>query len=294
MPYFSYHGGHSGQFCRHAKDDLRSVVQRAVAVGFTHYGLSEHCPRDRAQDMYPGEEDLSPADLAAHFAAYAKEARGLQAEFADRIELLVGLETERLPPGGWVDRMAAHRRALDADYIVGSVHDVDGIWIDFSPEETARAAVHCGGVEALRIRYFEALAELVTRLRPQVVGHLDLIRKFDGPDPHFSPRERAAAERTLEAVREAGAVLDINAAPPRKGLGPVYPVSSLLTRACEMGVGVTLGDDSHGVASVGVGLDACLQAINDAGYKQLHYFTRVSGETEKRAANLADVGGGRA
>ena len=28
MPWFSYHGGHSGQFCRHAKDMLAAVVER--------------------------------------------------------------------------------------------------------------------------------------------------------------------------------------------------------------------------------------------------------------------------
>lgn len=289
MPYFSYHGGHSGEFCRHAKDDLRSVVQRAVELGFTHYGLSEHCPRDRVQDMYPGEEDLSPADLLAHFEAYAQQARGLQAEFADRIELLVGLETERLPPQGWAARMAAHRQALQADYIVGSVHDVDGMWIDFSPEQTARAAESCGGVAALRIRYFDALTELVTTLRPEVVGHLDLIRKFDGPSPAFSPAELAAAERTLQAAAEVGAVLDVNAAPPRRGLGPVYPLLPLLRRARAMGVGVTLGDDSHGVDSVGAGLDACLRAIADAGYAEVSYFARRDGETVRLSAALADV-----
>src|SRR5438105_7706030 len=63
MPWFSYHGGHSGQFCRHAKGELEAVVERAIATGFTHYGLSEHCPRYRSEDLFPGEEDLGPAGL---------------------------------------------------------------------------------------------------------------------------------------------------------------------------------------------------------------------------------------
>jgi histidinol phosphatase-like PHP family hydrolase len=44
MSWFSFHGGHSGSFCRHAKDDLVDVVERAIALGVTHYGLSEHAP----------------------------------------------------------------------------------------------------------------------------------------------------------------------------------------------------------------------------------------------------------
>jgi len=279
MPYFSYHGGHSGQYCRHAKDSLRAVVLRAIEQGFTHYGLSEHCPRDRAQDLYDDEDGLSPSDLARLFEDYAREARQLQEEFAGDIELLVGLETERLPPSSWAGRMGQLRDRIDADYLVGSVHEVDGTWVDYSAELTAEAAEACGGVEALRVRYFDALTELVTTLRPEVVGHLDLVRRFDGHELKFTRTELAAATATLEAAREVGAVLDVNAGPARRGFGPVYPSPELLTLACEMDVGVTLGDDSHGVDAVGVGLDACLAAIAAAGYQRVHYLGRVDGET---------------
>jgi hypothetical protein len=47
MVWFSYHGGHSGEFCAHAKSSLEEVVDTAIARGFIHYGLSEHCPRYR-------------------------------------------------------------------------------------------------------------------------------------------------------------------------------------------------------------------------------------------------------
>jgi len=35
MPWFSFHGGHSGEFCRHANDNLDAVVKRAVESGAT-------------------------------------------------------------------------------------------------------------------------------------------------------------------------------------------------------------------------------------------------------------------
>ena len=71
MVWLSVHGGHSGEFCRHAKDDLASVVERAVALGFSHYGLSEHAPRFRQEDLLDDETDLTPRALAAAFARYA-------------------------------------------------------------------------------------------------------------------------------------------------------------------------------------------------------------------------------
>ena len=65
MRWFSFHGGHSGEFCRHAKGRLEDVVEEAHQAGFTTYGLSEHAPRTRSGDLYPGEEDLTPAALYA-------------------------------------------------------------------------------------------------------------------------------------------------------------------------------------------------------------------------------------
>jgi histidinol-phosphatase (PHP family) len=289
MPWFSYHGGHSGQFCRHAKGDLERVVERAAEAGFTHYGLSEHVPRYRTQDLLPGEEDLTPDDLVRTFQPYAAYARTLRERFADRLDLLVGFETERLPPGGWVARMRDLRSQFSPDYIVGSVHDVDGQVIDFSADATRAVAESVGGVEVLQTRYFDAVADLVTQLRPEVVGHIDLIRKFDGPTPSFSATVYRHIDAALEAVRAVKGVLDVNCATHRRGLGPVYPLPEILQRAQRMGIGVTLGDDSHGAHDVGVGLDASLRAIAAAGYREVSYLAKPDGEAVWRAAPLEDV-----
>jgi histidinol-phosphatase (PHP family) len=289
VPWFSYHGGHSGEFCRHAKGELLAVVEAAVARGFTHYGLSEHCPRDRVEDLFPDEHALGTRGLAAAFTGYVQSALSLRERFADRIELLVGFETERLPPDGWARRMAELRAGASFDYIVGSVHDVDGVYVDYQPELTADLAVRLGGREVLHARYFDALIELVQALRPEVVGHLDLVRKFDGPQAGFSPAAMRHVERVLEAVAACDGMLDVNCGAARRGLSPVYPLPAILERACQMGIPVTLGDDSHGADSVGVGLDTCLAAIAAAGYRRVSYLCREDGAVVRRSAALADV-----
>jgi histidinol-phosphatase (PHP family) len=67
VPWFSYHGGHSGEFTRHARGSLEEVIQSAIQAGFSIYGLSEHAPRYRAQDLFPDEADLGVDDLAQMF-----------------------------------------------------------------------------------------------------------------------------------------------------------------------------------------------------------------------------------
>lgn len=280
MVWFSYHGGHSGEFCDHAKSSLEEVINQAVEVGFTHYGVSEHCPRYREQDLYPGEERLGVSGLIEAFKGYAKKAFELQKAYADRIEILVGFETEKLPPEGWLDKMQALREAYPFDYIVGSVHDIDGRWVDYSPQATLELGDDLGGPEALRIAYFRSMTDMVERLRPDVVGHLDLVRKYEAPGFAFSQRAFQEIETLLEAIKAYGGVLDVNCAAWRNGYGPVYPLPQILERAREMGIRVTLGDDSHGVDLVGVGLEHSLSAIQAAGYTSLSYLTRKDGWCE--------------
>jgi histidinol-phosphatase (PHP family) len=289
MVWFSYHGGHSGEFCGHAKGQLAGVVQAALDAGFTTYGLSEHAPRFLAEHLYPEERHLTPAALRETFRNYVARALELRQKYEDRLELLIGFETEALPVADWPEKMVMLRQSAPFDYIVGSVHSIGDTWIDLDSATTARAAEACGGYEPLRCAYFDRLAELVQTLKPEIVGHVDLVRRFEAPDFRFSSPSMQHAERVLEAALASGSALEVNAAPFRRGFGPVYPGPQLLARAYALGVPVTLGDDSHGPDGVGVGLDACLAAIATAGYREVHYLTRRDGGIVLAKAPLADV-----
>ena len=75
------HHSHSGQFCKHAKSSLADVLEQAHSLGFTHFHLSEHCPRPRAEELYPEEREagMDVKALEDTFRAYVSEARRLQA-----------------------------------------------------------------------------------------------------------------------------------------------------------------------------------------------------------------------
>lgn len=55
------HHSHSGQFCKHATGTLEDVVLEAIRQGFDTFGLTEHVPRYRPQDLYP--EEVSDSHL---------------------------------------------------------------------------------------------------------------------------------------------------------------------------------------------------------------------------------------
>lgn len=285
----SLHGGHSGEFCGHARGRLEEVLEAAVAAGFAVFGISEHAPRSAARFLYPEEveQGWDVARLAADFTAYAEASRRLVERFAGRLTVLRGFEAEVVPAASWAAETAEHRRRHGFEYVVGSVHHVDELPIDGRPEQLAQAIAGRGSLEAVAVAYYEALAAMVESLAPEVVGHFDLVRKLAAPFGSVdTPAAWRAAERALEAVAAAGSILDVNTAGLRTGLGHPYPAPWIVGRAREMGIGFCFGDDSHGPEHVGAGVDAARGYLLGLGVGEVEVLDREGGEVVRRRVSL--------
>ncbi len=263
----SLHGGHSGQFCDHAEGSLLDILQAANAKGYHTFGVTEHMPRTQAY-IYPEEAAMgwTAEYLQQLFDAYILELNRLQQEFSGQMHILRGFEAEVVPPDSWLPwvqnlrsaRLAGNQPAFD--YLVGSVHFVNGFQIDGSLQAWQLAVEEHGGTEPLAIAYYNMLEEMVTTLRPEVTGHFDLIKKNPmrhnlEADKLHAPAVRKASTRALQAVKEAGSILDLNLAGWRKKLGEPYPSPELVQEASAMRIPFCFGDDSHRPSEAGENLD---------------------------------------
>jgi histidinol-phosphatase (PHP family) len=285
----SLHGGHSGEFCEHAAGDLREVLEAAVAAGYHTFGVSEHAPRSEERLVYATEraKGFDVARLRTDFEDYAQAITPLADEFSDRLTVLRGFEAEVVPAHSYREEMLGHRRRFGFDYMVGSVHYVDEISIDGPKSDFDAVLAQAGGLEPLAVCYYEAIAAMVDALRPDVVGHLDLIRRNAPPDAALDTSAiRKSAGRALEAVREHGCILDLNTAGWRKGLGSPYPAPWLVQWASQMSVGFCFGDDSHGPAQVGEGVDQARGYLLENGVTTVTVLTRDGGAIVRRVVPL--------
>jgi histidinol-phosphatase (PHP family) len=145
------------------------------------------------------------------------------------------------------------------------VHDM---LIDGPLEVYQRAARRAGGLEALYCDYFDLQFEMLQRLEPDVVGHLDLIRLNDPDYPArlARPEVWTRIERNLDVIAEQGAILDVNVRALAKGQSEPYPARSILQAARVCGIAVAPSDDSHGVASVGQHIEAGVRLLEELGF----------------------------
>jgi len=285
----SLHGGHSSGFCDHAGNTLEELLDAAVAAGYHTFGVAEHAPRIEPHRLYQEELALGwdVATLDRLFAEYAETLARLAQQYADRITVLRGFEAEVVPEQGYAALMLGYRERYAFEYMVGSVHWVAGHIIDYRREDFDRAVAACGGLEALAVRYYECVAEMVRVLKPEVVGHLDLIRK-QAPDEASvaTAPVRAAAFAALQAIQEQGCILDVNTAGYRRGLGRPYPAPWLIEAARDLGIPFCFGDDSHRVSEVGAGIDEARIYLHEHGVEAITVLTRQGDYLGRRTVPL--------
>lgn len=237
-------------------DSPRRMVEAAIGMGFDTLGFSSH-------SMLP-ENDTDWVLTPEKAPRYAADIRSLAAEFQGRIRVMCGVEADYIPGGASPDRDVY--AAVAPDYVIGSVHFVtaaDGarVAVDHEPrllEEGIRE--HFGGEPESFIKsYFAQEREMVEKFDFDVVGHPDLVRKFNVKNPYFD--ERAGwyleeVERTAAAIARSGKIVEVNTGAISRGwLDDAYPAEGFRRLLRDLGVKFVLSSDAHFAAALDCGFD---------------------------------------
>lgn len=241
------------------KNTLAEMAAAAYAAGAASFGASGHSHTPIPHD----EGNVLPPDPAA----YRAEVLRLREMYAGRMDVLLGVEQDSCADGPVPDW---------ADYWIGSVHNLPGSggayyavdW-DVSRFQAAVEALSPGDVLGLAERYYAAVAETARR-KPNILGHFDLITKFNGGTPLFddsSPRYRAAALEALHAADPAVTLLEINTGAMSRGYRRTpYPAPFLLEEWRRIGGRVILTSDAHSASAVVYGYDRAAELARNAGF----------------------------
>ncbi|CAN6675054.1 hypothetical protein TRVA0_082S00188 [Trichomonascus vanleenenianus] len=294
------HHSHSGQYVQHAKDRLEQVIDEAVRCKMEVFCLTEHMPRIKPSHLYPEEiaSNTTVEDLAKVFDSYYHHARLLQEQRQNEITLLVGMEAEHIGPGYYTLIEQLHKK-YDLDLVVGSIHHVNEIPIDFDVDLWMKALESTGGsAQKYFERYFDDQYEMLQNVKPQVVGHFDLILlfarqencgDFDISDLKKNKPVWDRIVRNIVYAKSIGAMIEINSAAIRKGWDSPYPKLDILKAILDNEGEVCLSDDSHGVAQVALNYHRSLEYLQQAGVSRVHYLTRDGTKVVKKSIPLDEL-----
>lgn len=253
-------------FCD-GKDTAREMVEAAIALGMDSLGFSGHSPypADIPQDWVMQETDV--------LRRYRQEIIRLRQVYGDRIQLFLGLEQDILSPSP----------REDYDYLIGSVHALlrDGQLISVDESETVfrQAVAETFGGDPLRFAeaYYAQVAQVHQETGCQIVGHFDLICKFNEKDRLFDtghPRYQAAALEALNCLRDQDVILEINTGAMSRGYRTApYPAPPLLRAMRDMGIPICITSDAHSAKDLMYGFSEAAELARACGYRESMYLT---------------------
>ena len=248
-----------GEQIDHSVEGVERFVDLAAQRGIDEIGFAEHVyyfvqTRQLWTEEYQSDRCVYDLDRYVGAVVEAKQ-RGLPVKLGLEVDYVAGRERETaelLEPYPW-------------DYLLGSVHFVDGFGVDVEPGLVEKL----GPAEAWR-RYFVWLRNAARSGLFDSLSHPDLV-KHHGPRPN-GESVQWLHEETADAVEAAGVCVEVSAAGLHKPVGELYPDPELL-EACERrGVPITLASDAHVPEHVGRDLDRAVQHARAAGYDSVTVF----------------------
>lgn len=240
------------------------IVLTALKKGFTAIGFSGH-----------GETGFHTNYCMKDTAGYIAEIRRLRTKYGKDIQIYVGVEEESF---GQVNRG-------DFDYIIGSSHYLQKAGKYYPVDSNLDCFQKCfdvfdGDVIALSESYYQAFCSYILNRKPDIVGHFDLVTKFDEVGNfgilENNDYQKIAAKYAAEAAR-SGCIFEVNTGAISRNVRTApYPSEALLHILKKTNTRLILSSDSHQADTLDFGFEDAKLLLKDVGFKEL--YTLYNGE----------------
>jgi histidinol-phosphatase (PHP family) len=240
---------------------MQRYVDTAARRGVAEIGFTDHVYRfTAARDWL--DEPLWQNDGVNDLGRYFRAVKSAQEA---GLPVKVGLEVDYL--AGQDEQIAGVVNGWAWDYVLGSVHWIDGYAVDWD----AKSIWDQMAVDDVWRRYADELCAAAATGLYDSMAHPDVVKGFGWrPDPP----PRALYEQIADAFQAAGVCAEVSTAGLQTPLEEVYPAPELLRLLRERNVPVTLASDAHDPGEVGRDFDRSVAALHDAGYRTITVFQR--------------------
>jgi histidinol-phosphatase (PHP family) len=237
---------------------VAEMVAEARRLGIDELGISDHLVL-HPDGTVPEDWSMLPEQVQSYVAE-------LQAERADDGPAIrIGLEVDWFPERR--DAVAGLLSTHPLDFVIGSVHEVDGFEIDY--RATAWQQLDVGSRNQVHRRYWQQIRSMAESRLFDIVGHLDLTKKFG-----YRPTVDLSEEMTvaLDAIAAADLVVELSTAGWHLPCQESYPSIALLEQCRQRQIPVMIASDAHVPQHLIRDFDRAAELLLAAGYTQVARF----------------------
>ena len=228
------------------KSAPEEIVVSAIEKGLKKIGFSDH--------------SYTPCDTSycmkrRRYKEYIAEISALKEKYADKIEVLCGIEQDYY----------SNAPTDCFDYVIGSVHyiNINGHYyaVDGSPKKLAEAADRHFGGDIYKVAglYYDTVSDVVAVTHADIIGHFDLISKYNEKTPFFDPSEPryvAAWKKAADKLLESNIPFEINYGAISRGVRTTpYPAQDIKEYIIANSGKFVLSSDSHHKDTIAFGFE---------------------------------------
>ena len=200
---------------------------------------------------------------------YATEITALREKYKDQITLKMGIEF-----GIQTHTIPQYEKLFSVwpfDFIILSVHQVEDK--EFWTQDFQRGRTQT----EYNLRYYEEILALVQQYHHySVLGHMDLISRYDKAGPFSFEKIRPIVKEILKTIIFDGKGIEVNTSCYRYGLNDLTPSTDILRLYRDLGGRIiTIGSDSHRKEHLGAYLTETISALKAIGYKEVYTFKQM-------------------
>lgn len=239
---------------------MESIVKDAIQKGLKEICFTDHV--DYGIKVDPDiTENIEGKILNVNYPLYVKEIESLKKRYQDDIIIKLGLEFGIQTHT--INEFEALFKRYDFDFIILSCHQVEDkeFWTqDFQKGRTQKE---------YNDKYYQELLDVISIYKDySVLGHLDLITRYDENGDYPFENIKDIVTKILKIVIKDGKGIEINTSSHRYGLKDLTPSRDILKLYRDLGGKIiTIGSDSHEESHLGAYIQETKQELLDLGFE---------------------------
>ena len=246
-------------FCD-GKDAAEDIVKAAIDKGLKTIGFSSHSYTPFDSDYCMNEQDTKD---------YLAQIKLLKEKYADKIEIFCGIEKDYF----------SDTCTDEFDYVIGSVHYVKKgekyLSVDLSKDDFINNVneYYNGDYFAFVEDYYDTLANIVNKTNCNIIGHFDIITKFNENNSLFNEndeRYKTFAFDCVDKLIKNDVIFEVNTGAMSRGYKTnPYPAEFILKHIAKKGGKVCLSSDAHSKDSLCFDFENQFKKLKELGFEKI-------------------------
>lgn len=252
---------------------LEHVIKDAIRMNMDEICITDHVDYGIKFDWGSGQEiryrngePLANVDYPRYMAEIKEMQRRYGAEIAIKTGLEFGVQVHTIP------QFESLFQRFPFDFIILSIHQVEDK--EFWTQEFQKGR----NQQEYNERYYEEMLNVVKAYKNySVLGHLDLIARYDEQGVYPFEKIKPYVEEILKIVIQDGKGIEVNTSYHRYGLKDTTPSVEILKLYRELGGKIlTIGSDSHRPEHLGTYIEDAKKVLRSLGFQSYCTYERMN------------------